>query len=431
MISAAREALAGIVIFEEEIHVGDYSQVIRGKMLGKPVAVKVFFKNTQIDKIESAVRQALAYAQDQAQKHASLTEIRLFKWDSEPRYIVMDYIDWPTLEAWRRGLSDIRGRGTKAAKILSLVGYAQAAAHERGLPLGPLSPRDVFVHTKAGEPDRIRISPFRMGALLPALLGISEGLPLRWSYLSQLPPEMYEGYLPRQEEYDRSGQFYLGMLGLELLRGSKPVAVSSLADLSRMEKFYRSPRESFTEADDPDPWTERHPALAYVTSRLLEREPSLRYQNSKQAAHDLKQIADGRLPETIKNEIQDDYPKIASPDFAERFYSRLFSSKDGETLKALFSNDLTHQHKKFAEMLIDIHLYEPSTKWSRFGATLKGHAKYRLTDGLVDTFRVSMMAEIESTFPSVPQKWNAWNAVLHHALVGLKKEIGVGVPQHT
>jgi hypothetical protein len=429
LISAARKALAGNVVFCEEIHVGDYSQVIRGESFGKPVAVKILSKNTQIDKIASAVEQALAHARDQSKKYPSLTEIWWFNWNSGPRYIVMDYIDWPTVDAWRRNLPDVRLPATKAAKIVSLVGYAQAAAHERGLPLGPLSPQDVFVHINAGEPVAIRISPFRMGALLPALLGISEGLPLRWSYLNQLPPEMYEGHLPSQEEYDRSGQFYLGMLGLELFRGSKPVAVRSLADLSRMEKFYLSPRTLFSEADDPDPWTKRHPALVYVISRLLERKPSLRYHNSTQAAEDLGEIAEGRLPDTIKNEIQDDYPRIASPAFAERFYSRLFGSKDGQALKALFSNDLTKQHMKFAEMLIDIQLYEPNAKWSRFAVSLKKHANYHLTDGLVDTFRTAMVDEIETTFPGVPQKRNAWDAVLHHALIGLKREIAAGTPQ--
>jgi hypothetical protein len=430
LISAAREALAGHVTFGEEIHVGDYSQVIRGKSSsGAPVAVKIFFKNTQIDKIASAVQQALVHAQDQSKRYPSLIEIRRVSWNSEPRYIVMDHIDWPTVEAWRRTLPDIRVPATKAAKILSLVADAQAAAHERGLPLGPLSPQDVYVYLKAAEARAIRISPFRIGALLPALLGMSEGLPLRWSYLSQLPPEMYDGHLPRQEEYDRSGQFYLGMFGLELVRGRRPVEVRSLADLAKMEKFYGSPRELFVEADDPDPWTERHPALMYVISRLLERKPSLRYENSTQVAEDLRQVANGLLPETIKNEIQDDYPEIARADFAERFYNRLFDSKDGQTLKALFSDNLTQQHMKFAEMLYDIHLYEPSLKRSRFKDTLKQHAKYHLTDDLVDTFRVSLVAEIRSTFLGAPRKWNAWNAVLHHALIGLKKEIGLGALQ--
>ena len=330
----------------------------------------------------------------------------------------MEYIEWPTLG---KVLQKYHGRCLKprvVARILSELAEAQAIAHSRGLPLGPLSPNDIYVDKSWA----IRISPFRLGALVPAILGLADGLTFHWKTLSRLPPELYEGHLPTPSEYDSAGQYYLGVLGLELLRGNQPVEVARLADLDRMRALYLNPLEFFIDpADLGEPWTERSPALSFVIARLLEREPLKRYESAEEAANELKQVADGNLPKSVKQEIQGDYDRIMSFDFAQQFYNRLFSKKTGRHLKKRFSNPTT-QHIAFAKTLRTIDTY--ISEGYAFKQLFDDHAiRYKITTADVDVFQKAFLEQIDAAFPGSPRKCEAWKVALHHPFADLRARL--------
>jgi len=240
---------------------------------------------------------------------------------------------------------------------------------------------------------------------------------------------LYDGHLPNQEEYDRAGQYYLGLLGLELLRGSRPVDVRWLAELERMKAFFLDPHAFFIDsAESADPWTERTPAVAFVISRLLEREPSKRYESAKRAAEELKQVADGCVPQSAREEINSDYNTIVNSEFAGRFYNRLFSSRNGERFKKLFPRDIHSQHIAFANTLRSIDAYSPGIGHGPLEETFNRHADYRITAADIDAFRKVFVEEICATHPGAGRKCEAWNVVLHHAFAGLKRAIGAGSP---
>jgi serine/threonine protein kinase len=424
---AAKKVLPAGVVLSDEIFLGESSQVLRGEYHGRKVAIKIVYPSTQVEKISTSLLQALSNAQDQASKHPYLIEILFFNWDVEPHYIVMDFIEWPTVDQWLRNQRQHHVEPRFVAQILSKLADAQAVAHQRGLPLGPLSPQEVYINvSRNGELQAIRISPFRMGALLPSLLGFSDGLPFRWDFLSRLPPEVYEGRLPSRSEYDSCGQYFLGLLGIEVLRGNNPVEVRCLADLERLPSFYRNPRGFFAGLSETVPsWTECSPALAFVISRLLEREPSKRYPSSGGAASELEQVAQGLLPQSVKDEIMLDFDTVVCSSFAERFYSRLFTHEGGEHLRALFPDNIQPQHAKFTTMLGDILAYNPRIGRSLLEDTFRKHTDFNIRESDVDVFRKAFVEEVGSTFlhlgrKRVGRKREAWNVVLQHAFVGLK-----------
>jgi serine/threonine protein kinase len=413
---------------------GEFSQVFLGKDLEREidVAVKVLIKSSRLDAICGELEEALKKAMHYSQRNESLINIWSVGWETDPRYVVMDHITWPLL---KRRLDDSGGRCPEpefVARILSKVAEAQDAAHARGLPLGPLSPREVYV----GDDGEIRISPFRLEALLTSRLGLADGFPFRWAALSRLPPELHEGQQPTPATYDRTGQYYLGLLGLELLRGSKPVEVRCLADLGRLRAFYRNPRKHFVNsADAADVWTKRSPALAFVVSRLLERDPAKRYANAREAANELEQIAEGRLPRSVTHEIRSGYSRVVDPAFAARFYCRLFKAENGERLKRLFSKvsgdqrvTADHQlsadhHAAFTRALRGIDSYDPEGH-PPLAEVFDRHPGYRVTAADVEDFRAAFLDEIGATFREAPRQREAWGVVLHRPLLDLCSRLG-------
>jgi serine/threonine protein kinase len=439
-----------IILEEEGIEVGDevrsgeFSQVFVGKdgRRNVKVAVKVLVRSLRLDAVCSELEEALKQAYDHSIQHLSLINIRSFRWNSEPRYVVMDYIDpieWPSLE---KRLDDSGGRyldPKRVARILSNLAGAQAVAHARGLPLGPLSPRDIYVN----DDWEIRISPFRLEALLTSRLGLADGFPFRWDALSRLPPELYDGQQPTPATYDRTGQYYLGLLGLEVLRGSKPVEVRCLADLDRMRTFYLDPRKCFADtADDADSWTRRSPALEFVIARLLERDPARRYAGdparryagAKKAADELERIADGRLPKSVTDEVRSGYRKVMDEAFAARFYEQLFNSSSGDRMKRLFSRKpadrrtspgqviSANHHKAFVKALSGIDSYDPDGH-PPLAMVFDEHPTDRMTAADVDDFRAVFLKEIDATFDGAARKLEAWNVVLHRPLMDLRSRL--------
>jgi hypothetical protein len=428
---ATNKLLAGQFTLSEVVHPGKFSLVFRGHFNNEKdhkVAIKVLRRNSQINSISSVLHSALLKAQDQAGKHQSLIDIVCLSWEDDLRCIVMDYIEWPTLEECLCKCPGKRLEPIFTARLLSDLADAQGAAHARGLPLGSLAPREIHVRlSEDGEPQAIRISPFRIDALLTSFLGLTDGIPipLRWDALSRLPPELYYGHRPDKENYDSAGQYFLGLLGLELLRGSKPVEVCCLAELEQMKVFFLNPHAFFIDsANGVDPWIEHSPALAFVISRLLEHEPSKRYASSKKAAEELKQVAEGQLPQSAREEIALGYDTVVSSEFAERFYNRLFNSESGERFRKMFLRDIQLQHIAFAKMLRSIDAYNPGIGHSPLEETFERHANdYGLTEADIDVFRKVFVKEISATYPDAGRKCEAWNVMLHHAFTGLKRVI--------
>ena len=134
--------------------------------------------------------------------------------DPEVHAIVMEFVDWPTLaDEMKR-----HPRGCLppqyVVKVLAKISVAQQDAHKIGEQIGALSPTSVYVNPEGD----VRLTPFRIEGQLARGLTMSTGQLVNWDILTMLTPEIYRGHQPKtREELDAHEQYYLGLLGLELL----------------------------------------------------------------------------------------------------------------------------------------------------------------------------------------------------------------------
>jgi hypothetical protein len=158
--------------------------------------------------------------------------------------VVMEHIEIPTL-------SDILIKnGTFdpgfVAQVLSHVSEAasalyEAAGHQDGQPpllVGPLRPGHVHHNPKKG---RTMISPVHISH---ATLSSCEArciLTLADNELVSLPPERYVG----ERSCFATDEYYIALLGLELLLGKPPVEVNCYADLEKKLAFFDAPTAAF------------------------------------------------------------------------------------------------------------------------------------------------------------------------------------------
>src|SRR5262249_39798663 len=153
--------------------------------------------------------------------------------------------------------------------------------------------------------------------------GLTSGQLINWEILTTLTPEIYDGHQPKtQAELDANEQYYLGLLGLELLNGRRPVEVTRFDDLKHKTQFFDDPRRFFDDdaLHSVDSWTDESPALAYVLAQLLARDPLERLPSADAAFEELSAVAAGRLPPVLRRFLENELARVASEEFASRFY---------------------------------------------------------------------------------------------------------------
>ena len=164
--------------------------------------------------------------------------------------------------------------------------------------------------------NKVRISPRQWTASCrqrPTLLLDDDAL----TYLS---PERYDG----EKVTGLTDQYYLGLLGLELLLGKPPVDVATFANLEIKKQFFESPRLFFGELSS------KQPAFSFVLARMLERKPEKRWASMSGLVSALQQIEAGEVPEVVRARADEDYSdKLrGNRGFFHSFYQRLFESSD-------------------------------------------------------------------------------------------------------
>ena len=184
----------------------------------------------------------------------------------------MEYLEesrWTTLSkrldaSPKRSLSP-----TQVAGLLADVARAQRIAHKISYPLGPLMRDHIYLDAN----NNIKIVPFSVEAQLARGANVQQGQLLNWDMLSFISPDPYYGGSLSSEQLDLREQYYLGLLGLELLRGQRVIIIQSFCDISeKLQPFFRCPRSYFDMSEDTtEAWTED-----FSSSRLRAGKNSLR-----------------------------------------------------------------------------------------------------------------------------------------------------------
>jgi eukaryotic-like serine/threonine-protein kinase len=184
-------------------------------------------------------------------------------------YFIMEYLSGEML-------SDQRGRqvvfsAARALNIVAQIADALSASHERGVIHRDLKPDNVFLITRDGRPDFVKVLDFGLAKLttasgaVPAYTtdaGIVMGTPY---YMS---PEQCEG---RAELDHRSDVYSLGVILFELLTGQVPFAGEGYGEV--MTKHISLPAPSARRFVPGLPI-----ALDAILSRALAKDPDARFQ---------------------------------------------------------------------------------------------------------------------------------------------------------
>jgi serine/threonine-protein kinase len=265
----------GKIEIEKLLGRGGMAEVYFGRhaTLTRPVAVKIMhgYLDGEGDLSTRFTREARVAA---GLRHPNIVQVYDFDvYESQP-YIVMEYINGPSLSVYLRSLHERGGRMPLGVirRIFPLLASALDYAHSQGLVHRDIKPGNILLQSQT--------RPIEQGAELPAdvepLLadfglvrvlnapnqtssGLITGTP---AYMS---PEQARGLLTDH----RTDVYSLGVLLYELLSGSLPFDGDSA--LVVIQKIIHEP---------PAPLANVSPEIQAVMQRALEKDASRRYQSA-------------------------------------------------------------------------------------------------------------------------------------------------------
>lgn len=203
--------------------------------------------------------------------------------DVGPDYLVMEFIEGPTLAA------EIR-KGplapATAARYCAQIANALAEAHSLGIVHRDLKPPNVML-TRHG----VKVLDFGL-ARMPQTAGVTEtgaiaGTP------AYMAPEQVEGRPPKPA----SDLFALGLVLFEMSVGRLPFPGASLGQMLSSGAHTPVPAPSRERAGVPA-------SLDAIVARLLERDPGRRPQSAAEVARELARIADRRPPPPHRSRLR-------------------------------------------------------------------------------------------------------------------------------
>ncbi len=410
LLHTTQDALGQAVHLDEAVYSGEFSVVYRARMGGRTVAVKAIpdaARQNRARAVYEAAIQSISELRDPA-----FIKVHYAVLDREPQCVVMEYVDWPTLDAALARHPGRRLAPRDAAAVLAAIARAQRDAHRAGVQLGPLSSASIHVNNAWD----VRMSPFRIKGHLARTAELIPGQLVDWDMLATLTPELWAGHQPTtRDELDRHEQYYLGLFGLELLLGRRPFEIRRFEDLGIKSAFFENARAFFDDGGAKGTkWTEDCPALAVILDRLLARDPLDRLQpNEADAAEQLQAVLEGMLPSCVRRQLELDLEGLSADTFGTAFYSRLFELRP--SLRERFQAPHA-QPRVLVDALQDLAAFRPYAMRSRFLRIAQKHAAYGIAREDVDAFRLVFLEEVSRACGGRQRSRDAWAAALEMGL---------------
>ena len=344
-------------------------------------------------------------------ENSTAIEIRDVFPDPRVPCVAMDYVPHPTLAIYlKQGKLDPRLVADVLAQLARLAGQL----HKKdGNPIiGPVRPS--HVHYDSATP-KVFIS------LLPIVgetLASCRNDPTRFQDFEGLPylsPERYYG-----EPIDgRTDQYYLALLGLELLQGKPPVPVEKLADLKDLAAFFDSPRSFFDEE-----FRRGYPGFSFVLARMLERHPASRWATIPDLIDALHDVAEERIPEAAKQYADDQYSDTLQnrAEFFRLFYQILLAKSPD--IRALFqSRGIDEQAQMLNNAMASILTFDKRLRAARLEREINRHRRMAIKAEHFGLFRDAFVEALSEANIADGRSTDAWRAVLDPALNYMREEI--------
>jgi hypothetical protein len=411
-----------VSVEEQAVHAGDFSVVYRGTFDDMPVAIKAMPTAAWRNRVGKAFGTARSLSEHL--RDPSFIRLKHVVRHPEVHALVMEYVDWPVLTDVVAKYEGHRLPQPIVAKILTRIAQAQANAHEGCIQIGALSTSSIHV----SEHWDVRLTPVRIEGHLARGLALSTGQLVNWDVLTMMTPEVYAGHQPvTQADLDAHEQYYLALLGVELLMGRRPIEVSCFQDLDRKVQFFDDPRSFFDpRADGTKAWTDDSPALAYLLTQMLSRDPSRRLPSGSHVIRELERIGEGKLPVVLRQSLASDLGTVISEAFASRFYERLFAARP--VLAGKF-RDRASQARMLADTIRDLVEFRREDGTSRFRDLVVRHRTHGIAADDVEAFRVAFVEEVVATHTQAGNRaalsrGDAWNAALRVGLSVMLEDLG-------
>lgn len=397
---------------------GDYSIFYKAEQHDRMLAVKALVPAPGRESIaKDFVTRARAVEKI---NDPSAISIRNIVSESDPvvPWVVMDFIADKTLA---ETLAELMKSGQRlpsksvATVIAQLAGVA-AQLHAGGQHIvGPVQPSNVHFDGR-----RARIS---LLSIANETLESCRIFPTRLLNASELPylsPERYYG-----EPIDgRTDQYHLGLLALELLTGTHPISIKAFSDLKNSAAFFESPRRSF-----PEGLRHGEPALSFIVARMLARDPARRWASINDLIKALTQVAEGEVPDVIRQYVRDRYRAKLREDsaFFKSFYHTLFERAD---IKKLFEDRGVNEERQAENLRQTISgILNPADSGS-FEKLTRKHSEFVIKDEYYGLFRDAFLAALLDADKDLDEEareesQDAWRAVLDPALTYMREQISI------
>jgi len=273
----AEQVLGGRYRIVRHVAKGGMAQVYlaHDQLLDRQVAVKVLVPDLALDPsfVERFRREAQAAA---GLNHHNVVSVYDFGQDDGAHFIVMEYVDGPTLRDIIR--RDAPLPPAQVIEIGSEIAAGLAAAHQQGLWHRDVKPANVLM----SQTGSVKVADF---GIARAAHSAREGLTMPGAVVgtaSYLSPEQALG-----EEVDlRSDVYSLGMVLYEMVAGRTPFAGDSPVAVAYKQVNEVPPPPSFFNPDTP-------PALDAVVLRALSKNPADRQQSAEALRAELLDVRFG------------------------------------------------------------------------------------------------------------------------------------------
>src|SRR5438270_9778589 len=246
----------------------------RDVLLDRPVALKVLFPELSVDQsfVERFRREAKAAAN---LTHPNIVSI--FDWGQGDNtyYIVMEYVDGPTLSSiLRQGPLE----PARAAAVAASVAAALDFAHRRGVIHRDVKPGNVLIDDRA----QVKVADFGVARAVGTAEDRTPTGSVMWS-ATYFSPEQAQGFPvdPRSDVYS------LGVVLYEMVTGKPPFSGDSPVSIAYKHVKEPPPLHSTVNPAVPQ-------ALEAVILKAMAKDPADRYQSAEDMRADLVRFTDGR-----------------------------------------------------------------------------------------------------------------------------------------